>query len=370
LKDRTPIIPRITWPAPHPVTGVRRGGEAAVAATPSSKDRLSGFCIRSYTESDEESVLRLHERGFGRPWPAAFWRWRSRPVFGGDTCVMGAFAPDGRCVALMAGVQVPCTCRGEPATTISVSNAVLDPDLVPTLAGTRLFLRVVDGFIRTLRTGSVRLMYGAPVQSLVRAMSVHLGIEVLGDVYALVHHLKPMPTATTRPSAAIRVARESAVPDATDNLWRRCAGHRHSGIVRDRAFLAWRFAPRVQSQVDYECITARDASGDLRGLAVLRMGGWRDDVLSLCEWLVPPDDAATQAALLRHAKSATRQRGAAGLVAYFSANTVEFREWQAHHEFVVAPTSHQIVFKTFGCGLNRAALFDCWRFTMADLEFL
>lgn len=324
--------------------------------------------VRPYRPEDEAALVRLHERGFGGAWPVEMWRWRSAPRFQGDATVMAAFAGNGECVAAMAGVAVPCRCRGVPGFTIAVSNSVLDPGLGRTLLGSRLFLQVVERFVRTFGRAPVQMMYGSPIASLVRAMTVHVGIEVLGDVYALAHDLQGERQRPVQIGSPLRVAQEGAIPADADGLWLRTAGAAATGVERGRAFLTWRFAEHPK--FGYEVVTARGAAGELRGLMVLRDGGWRPDVVTICEWIVPDDDAAAEIVLLEHAQTLARQRRASGLAAWFSANAPEHRRWQRQHGFLVRPTSQQIVFRAFERGIDREFLFDHWRFTIADLEFL
>ncbi len=322
------------------------------------------FEIRPYRASDEAAVLNLHERGFGHPWSRDLWRWRSTPAFGGETQVMGAFAPDGSCHALLAGVRLPSRCRGEPVHSLSVSNSVLDPKLGKSLLGARLFLQVVDRFVRTFGRAPVAVMYGVPIPSLVRAMTVHVGVEVLGNMLALGNDLRVVPPAADR----LHVRRERALPADLESLAARCEPRDHSGVTRDRAFLQWRFV--AHPQITYEIATVRGDAGDLRGLAILREGGLQQDVLTICEWLVPEDDRDADDTLLAHLFATARQRGAVGYGTLFVPGSARQRRWQIERGFFVQPTPYQMVFRAFARGIDREFLFHHWHLSVADLEFV
>jgi hypothetical protein len=335
-------------------------------ALPKGPLRMSGLHtgveIRPCTPADDAALLALHARGFGVHWPETLWHWRTTAVPGGRYRVMGAFLPNGQGVACFAGVLLPCRYAGEPGFAMSGSNSVLDPRLQRTLAGARIFENVVAAFFSTFCGGDVRMMYGSPVPSLIRVMVARIRVGVFAEVHALVHELQHRPEAP----AGIRVERMTRLRAEVARLGERCA--LPTGLVRDPEFLDWRFLRHPT--VRYELLAARGEHDELRGLAVLRPGGWRPDILSVADWLVPEGDADTERALLAHAVDRARATGAERLVSVFSANWPEHRRWQVEHRFFVHPTSHQLVFRGFRRGIDRAFLFDHWRLSMADLEFL
>src|SRR5207237_908333 len=89
------------------------------------------------------------------------------------------------------------------------------------------------------------MVLGWPEPPLRRMLVRHLGCEVLGDLLFLVREL-----AAGDPAAApLPVTTDSRLPDDLDGLWRQCAAEWTSGLVRDRAYLEWRYLrhPRVRS---------------------------------------------------------------------------------------------------------------------------
>src|SRR5690606_37411415 len=73
---------------------------------------------------------------------------------------------------------------------------------------------------------------------------------------------------------------------------------------RDRQWLDWRY--RRCPSWDYSILAARDRRGDLRGLAVHRLGWLGRDVAPIVEWIVPADDKTAHLALSRAVALAAR----------------------------------------------------------------
>lgn len=321
----------------------------------------AGLVVRSCTAADEDAVLALHVRGFGRDWSAAQWRWCTTAAPLGATEAIGAFARDGRCVALIVAVGLPCRWQGRRELVLSGTDVVLDPALRSTLLGARVLQRIIEQTFASFGVGRALFMFGAPVQPMLRLLTARHAVEVLGDVYGLVQDLEG-PT----PAPALPVAAFTGAGAAIDELWRRCGID--AGVVRDFAFLDWRFCRHPT--VHYDWLAARGGDGRLRGLVIVRDGGWHPDILSLVEWLVPPGDDAAEVALLHAARQLARARGRQRLVTMFAAHAPEHRRFQLRHGFYLHPTAHQLAFRSFRCDVTRPALFTRWHLTLADLEFL
>ena len=101
-----------------------------------------------------------------------------------------------------------------------------------------------------------------------------------------------------RPSkGAPSLTRESTFTDEFDRLWEAVAGDYPAIVVRDRAYLEWRYA---QNPTAYTVLAARDARGRLRGYAVglvVELGGKRFGYL--VDILTRREDQVTQVALAK-----------------------------------------------------------------------
>ena len=99
-------------------------------------------------------------------------------------------------------------------------------------------------------------------------------------------------------------------------MWERCRPEIALGLVRDRAYLEWRYGQYPGQP--FRFLTCRDAgSNELRGVAVLRKWTESKEVALLAEWLAPLEDKQAQDALLAAAGREAARMGARTLVAWF-----------------------------------------------------
>jgi hypothetical protein len=120
--------------------------------------------------------------------------------------------------------------------------------------------------------------------------------------------------------------------------------------------------------VRYALLCARGGDGALRGLVVVRDGGYHAEVYSLVDWLVPRGDRDAAAALVQAAARLGRAQGRAYLLAMFAPAGPEFLRFQ-ELGFRVHPAPHQSVFRSYAAGIGRQFLFEHWYLTMGDLDF-
>jgi hypothetical protein len=322
----------------------------------------AGVTIRRCTPADQAALLALHRSGFVNQWDDAFWRWRfvDNPL--GRTELTGAFTADGRCLASFAGVPLPCRMGGELRRVHASGDVVLSPDLRRGLGGSRLLQRVSELYFSGFGDPDTWLVLGCPEPPLRRMIVRHLGCEVLGDVLFLARE-----AGTPIGPATVAVEHGASLPDDLEGLWQRCAAEWTSGLVRDRAYLEWRYVrhPRVR----YTFLVARGEGGALRGLSAVRDGGYHAEVFSLVDWLVPREDGAAAASLLATAAQLAAARGRRYLLAMFAPSSPEFLRFQ-EHGFRVRPTPYQAVFRSYAAGVDRQFLFDHWYQTMGDLDFV
>jgi hypothetical protein len=324
----------------------------------------AGVTVRRCTPGDQQALLALHREGFVAQWDAAAWRWRfvDNPLR--RTELIGGFAADGTCLVAFAGVPLPCRVRGEPRRVHLGGDVVVLPALRHGLAGARLLHRAAEQYFAGFDDPLCRLVLGWAEPPLRRLLVRHVGCEILGDLLFLVRDLAA-PAPATPPGIAVTA--DVRLPDDVDALWHRCAAAVPTGLVRDRAWLQWRYAdhPRVR----YTLLAARDAGGALRGLAAVRAGGYHDAVCSLVEWLVPPDDGDAAAGLLAAAGAHARALGRQWLLAMFAATSREFAAFQEQHGFRVRPAPHQAVIRSYEPGVDRQFLFEHWQHSMGVLDF-
>src|SRR5262249_45465847 len=118
--------------------------------------------------------------------------------------------------------------------------------------------------------------FGAPMPGLDRALAL------------LVRAAGP------RGTGAIRVAPLDGAGDELDRLWREVERDRMGSVVKDAAWVRWRFLDAPGAP--YEVLAARDADGCLRGYAAVRLSS--DGSIAYLSELVAPDREAPAAAAL------------------------------------------------------------------------
>jgi hypothetical protein len=326
----------------------------------------AGVAVRPCTPDDVDALLALHRAGFVAQWDQALWRWRFVDNPSGHMEITGAFTPDGRCLAAFAGIPLPCRYTGEAGAVQAGGDVVVLPELRRSFAGAQLLAHVGEFWFQRAGDQFRRMVFGCPEPPLLRTVVRRLRCEVFGDVAFLVREL---PTSAAPATAAQPPPQPLAqLPDDVDALWQRCAGELHTAIVRDRAYLSWRYVrhPRVR----YAFLAVRADRGPLRGLCVVRDGGYHDAVFSLVDWLVPRADREAERQLLDGAEQLARAHGRRFLLAMFSPASVELQRFQADHGFHLRVTPHQQVFRPYAAGIDRQFLFENWHQTMGDLDFV
>jgi len=97
-------------------------------------------------------------------------------------------------------------------------------------------------------------------------------------------------------SGALLVTRETTFTEEFDGLWDAVAGEYPAIVVRDRAYLEWRYE---ENPTEYTILVARDASGRLQGFAVgLVVESEAKKIGYLVDILTRRRDRATQVALV------------------------------------------------------------------------
>ncbi len=213
------------------------------------------------------------------------------------------------------------------------------------------------------RPGHV-LLYGYPYP-IWRIAQRYLGSEIVRDMDVLFREFaEGRPLAPAAPGFTIE---ESAgPPDGAAELWERVAPSLAFGLVRDPAYLRWRYAEHPSRR--YRFFGARDRTGRLRALAVAVRGRYAvEDACILADWLAPPGDPEPELPLLHAIETRALADGARYLVAVFPQNDPRFLRFQ-RAGFWVGPPSHFLVMNTFKDHVRW--LRDRWFFTLGDSDLV
>lgn len=325
------------------------------------------FELRTFEDGDEAALLDLHRAGFaGHPARTADeWRWRYRanPLRRTEIVVI---AERGRgLAAVYAGVTHRIVLDGEESLAGHHIDVTVAPRFIGTPTATELIAVAGARYFDLFAGGATRLTWGFPEPALQRIGLRSLRFEVLRDVSFLVREAAGARTAAPAEVVVEKVERFGALADA---LWTRCAAELETATLRDGRYLDWRYAGHPG--VGHQLLVARDrANGAARGLAVLRDGGWSEDLVSLLDWLVPRDDREAEAALVAAALHEVEQRGRKYVACWFAGAPLEFLRFQRDHGFFVQPTPYQECFRSWNRRAGRRHLAQHWYQTMGDIEF-
>lgn len=326
------------------------------------------FHVRDAGPDDEPALLALHALAYPRaPAPtAARWRWRylHNPLQRTEVAVVEERGAG--LVAVHAGVTLPALLRGEPCHGALDGDVALHPRFATSLAGTRLVVAVARHHMTRWFGGPSLLGWGFPDPAPMRVGLRYLGYEVLRDVLFLVRAVDG-PRPPTDPGLDVQPVR--AFGPQADALFARCAERgQRTGLVRDGAYLDWRYA--AHPDVDYVLLEAREArGGSLVGLAVAREGGWHPSLCSIMELLVPDGDTAVEHSLLAALFDLARSRGSEHLAAWWAGDDGRWLGWQMQHGFHARHTPWQQCYNLRRPGIDRRALAAEWRQTMGDMDF-
>ncbi len=143
-------------------------------------------------------------------------------------------------------------------------------------------------------------------------------------------------------------------------LFDRCAGDFGASVIRDDAFLNWRFVDHPV--VRYRILGVRDGQGILRGYAAL---GQTKGVLEIVDWLVPPQESAVGEALLE-ALLAVAQRSGVLSVRALQPDWAPWFDMFQRRGFRVLDSGRFVAARTFARRLDDLWLRDRWWYTGAD----
>lgn len=296
------------------------------------------FEIRHYRPGDEGAIIELYERTFGRPMgdheSPRHWRWEFLENPTGRQAILLAFAGP-TLAAQYAALPVRLRIGGRD------TDAALSLDTATAAAfrGRGLFPRLARQLYRELGEAGGSAVFGFPNVNSAPTFFGKLGWRELAPFPLLV---KPLPGAVTtwlsRRGAAARALAPLAewgasiaapparavsgdlmlesiesFPADTDDLWNRAREGKTVCVVRDRAYLEWRYAGNPDHP--YRLWTVRER-GALVGTLVTRRAdrfGFRSGFLVdlLCE----EARADVADALVRGAERVLREEGAELLAA-------------------------------------------------------
>lgn len=323
--------------------------------------------LRAYRPGDEDSLLALHNQEFSGhpPRTMSHWRWKYRDNPPGTTDIVLARQGDDPLLGSYSGIPHALLLQGQECRGELHADVTVDGSIRNGLAGARLSARMMSRHFELFGGGDIRLTWGFPAPGLLRIGMRLCRSFVLRDVVFLLRDVAD-PFRETDPGIVVRqVDRFGA---EVDGLWQECRDEIRTAIIRDAAYLNWRYADRPD--LDHVLLEARrSGDGALRGVAVCREGGWHEELFSMLDWLAPRDDLDVEDALLSECLRTARSRERSWIGCWFAGEQARFHRFQTRHAFFAQQTPYQQCFRAFSPGLSRQALAEEWYQTMGDMDF-
>lgn len=332
--------------------------------------------IRPYEPGDEAGILRLFNAVFAEDDPGyadraeAAWRWEFGENPAGTQVVL-AVEPAGRVVAQYACLPAVAQIEGRRVCCGQGVDSVVHADY-------RRGLRKDGAFLRTARYYFEH--YGVPEHNAFgygfpNDKAYRVGVKLLG--YTPVH--APVRTlarnlfqhdddaeCTAGAAAEGEVVRLDGFDERIDRLWARLQPELPMSIVRDRAYLDWRYGRCPVGEYRTFGLTA-PGGDELRALCVARPDWGGPPILALAEWMVARDDDGAAARLLGHVVAHARESGQARVEAWLP-------PWHEQHAtlsrrgFRAEDCQYNLCIVIYEPTLTVPWVTDNWFFTIGDSD--
>jgi hypothetical protein len=284
------------------------------------------WTIRAYRPGDERGLAGLFARCFGRPLSEEHWRWKLKRLAAPVENVWLAFDGD-RPIFQYAGIPVRYQLPGGEAIAMVSVDTMTDPDFRRRGLLSEVGRRCYDAW----REAGVPFVIGLPNQQW-GSRTVALGWEELFPMRWLIRPLRPEALLARRlkwpalgrlawagalwnaiwdrgaADTALRVRPIKRAGPEFDQLWQRCRDETRISVVRDSAWVDWRYLTAPSH--DYRVLLA-ERDGQPAGYIAYRLemttgAPWG----FIAELLAPQDDPTARRALIACAVSEMRAAGA------------------------------------------------------------
>ena len=281
------------------------------------------YSARLARPEDSEELVRLFTRVFPRELQNGLalvkqvWEWKYGEPYGTSQSAVMSLDPFGQLVAHIGGIPTRTLVFGEARWTIQSVDNMVDANHRYRTTGIPIFSELLGAWWErcVLPFGAVTA-WGFPTQ-------LNHRVGARAAEYELIEHMRFLSRAASdggvgRPSDACLTTVQRGTPGDVDALWDRCAPELGIALVRDKAYLDWRYQ-RHPSGV-HRFVTCRDRrDGSLRGLAVVRPWSESRDLFAIVDWLVPQDDGEACAALIAAVEAEAARHGARTIGTWFPA---------------------------------------------------
>jgi Acetyltransferase (GNAT) domain len=318
--------------------------------------------IGPWRAGDEESIVRLFQRVFGRARTVADWRWQFLPP-GGVPHVIVARAAQGEVVAHFGCVPRRALLDGAEILAANAVDSMVAPEHRVGLQRRGLFARVVDQYVATFGwPGPEHFGYGLPSPAALRLGRRLLGYETLRDALLLVRPDGP----ASWHARGLELEVSSSTPADHDELWAHIAAASALTVVRDRRYADWRYASCPAG--GYLFVVAR-RGGAPAALAVFTPRSPSEDGAILADLLWPGDDDEALQACLDEAAALAQRAGRRHLALLAAPHAPEARRL-AQWGWRPVPLGLPLVARCYAPGLQPEALRSRWAYAAGDFDLV
>ncbi|MFO0982540.1 MAG: GNAT family N-acetyltransferase [Planctomycetota bacterium] len=335
---------------------------------------MSKYEIRPYRPGDEQGILQLFNIVFGEGDPAfvprtlAQWRWEYAENPAGLHVTI-AVDPRGDVVAQYACLPYFAQLGGERVVAHQGVDSIAHPEHRRGLKKEGVFLATAKAFFAQWgRPDRVAFGFGFPNKKVYRLGLRQLDyVPVAAPVPTLHRNLfqKPDDDEVGGAELADQVIELAACDAAVDALWRRCQPDHQLALIRDAAYLRWRYLQCPYGP--YRIHALPGADGSLRGLIATRQDWMGPPIFAIADWLVPAADEAALARLLRFAVARARAAGQQRVETWMPASSPHRRAILARG-FGEEPCHYNLCVKMYRPSLTLEWMKQHWYYTIGDAD--
>lgn len=331
------------------------------------------WSIRPYRRGDEDRILKLFHRVFGKERSLTHWRWKFQDNPEG-ACIHVVETDTGEIVGHYAGIPVRVSAEGRSCVFLQLVDTMVEQGYRRGLKKPGMFAQLFMKFAEDYGgEDRAAVMYGFPIPEALRIGRRLLGYVPLHPVIKLVRPITGAPGSIPRTRLVdllqhvrIRVRQVTRFDASADRLWEQCRRELHVATVRDARYLNWRYADCPDAK--YTLLSAENTMGSsLRGIAVLRLDSLGQGVGFLMDWLVPIGDKLAADHLLKRGDEEAESAGVKELQMWLPASSPWYR-YLLDRGFQVADTQYVLVARTFTSNLPLEFVNPRWYYTMGDSD--
>lgn len=278
--------------------------------------------VRPYRPGDERALIALWTEAFGRPMTEAHWRWKAKGRPSPVENVGIAVGDDDRPIFQFVGIPCPALVLGKPRIIMIGADVLTAPQFRRRGVFTATARRLFDSW----RDAGIALVLGM-ANDRWRSRADALGYERFFPMRWMVRPLHPERILSRKAQVAglsrmsglsrvwnaiwdRRLPREVIVrplesaTTAIDELWARAAHNVRTSLVRDRAWVNWRYCDFPDRSYRLTLAERTGAPAGYAAYRVVRVG--RTTIVQIPEIFAPDDGVALRALiqdLIARAKS-------------------------------------------------------------------